>query len=182
MTAEDPERRNTMNEVMQAILGRRSIRKFEDREVPKEVLDDLVQAALHAPSGMGKKTWRFTVISNRELIRRLAAAMAKVLGREGYNMYDPAALIIPSNLKDSRFGMEDNACALENVFLAAYSHGVGSVWINQMRDICDEPSIRALLTDIGLPEDHVIYGMAALGYPAEEGHEFKEIGEVAYIE
>ena len=97
-------------------------------------------------------------------------------------MYDPAALIIPSNLKDSRFGMEDNACALENVFLAAYSHGVGSVWINQMRDICDEPSIRALLTDIGLPEDHVIYGMAALGYPAEEGHEFKEIGEVAYIE
>ena len=116
-----------MNEVMQAILSRRSIRQFTDQEVPKDVLQDLAQAALHAPSGMGKKTWKFTVVSNREKIRELAGIMGKVLGREGYNMYDPTALIIPSNLKESPFGKEDNACALENIFLAAYSYGVGSV-------------------------------------------------------
>ena len=171
-----------MNEVMQAILERRSIRHFTDQAVPKEVLADLAQAALHAPSGMGKKTWRFTVVSNREKIRRLADVMGKVLGRDGYNMYDPTALIIPSNLKDSRFGMEDNACALENIFLAAYSYGVGSVWINQMRDICDDPQIRPLLSEMGIPEDHVVYGMAALGYPAEEGHGYKDIGEIAFVE
>ena len=171
-----------MNEVMQAILSRRSIRQFTDQEVPKEVLADLAQAALHAPSGMGKKTWKFTVISNREKIRALAEAMAKVLGREGYNMYDPTALIIPSNLRDSRFGMEDNACALENIFLAAYSYDLGSVWINQMRDICDDSQIRAILTEMGIPADHVVYGMAALGYPAEEGHGYKEAGEIAFIE
>ena len=171
-----------MNEVMQAILGRRSIRKFEGREVPKEVLDDLVQAALHAPSGMGKKTWKFTVVSNREKIRELAKVMGEVLGREGYNMYDPTALIIPSNLKESPFGKEDNACALENIFLAAYSYGVGSVWINQMRDISDDPAIRPLLTQMGIPEDHVVYGMAALGYPAKPGNGYKEGGEVAFVE
>ena len=163
-----------MNEVMQAILSRRSIRQFTDQEVPKDVLQDLAQAALHAPSGMGKKTWKFTVVSNREKIRELAKVMGEVLGREGYNMYDPTALIIPSNLKESPFGKEDNACALENIFLAAYSYGVGSVWINQMRD--------PLLTQMGIPEDHVVYGMAALGYPANPGNGYKEGGEVAFVE
>lgn len=171
-----------MNEVMQAILSRRSIRQFTDQEVPKEVLEDLAQAALHAPSGMGKKTWKFTVISNREKIRQLAEIMGKTLGRDGYNMYDPTALIIPSNLKDSPFGKEDNACALENLFLAAYSYGVGSVWINQMRDICDDPAIRPILTQLGIPEDHVVYGMAALGYPAEPGRGYKEGGETAFVD
>ena len=108
--------------------------------------------------------------------------MGKTLGRDGYNMYDPTALIIPSNLKDSPFGKEDNACALENLFLAAYSYGVGSVWINQMRDICDDPAIRPILTQLGIPEDHVVYGMAALGYPAEPGRGYKEGGETAFVD
>ena len=47
-----------MNEVMNAILTRRSIRKFTADPIPAEVLEDLVKAALHAPSGMGKQTWQ----------------------------------------------------------------------------------------------------------------------------
>ena len=46
--------------------------------------------------------------------------------------------MIPSNKKDNPHAMEDNACALENIFLAAHSFGVGSVWINQLRDVCEE--------------------------------------------
>ncbi len=171
-----------MNEVMQAILSRRSVRQFTDQEVPREVLQDLAQAALHAPSGMGKKTWKFTVVTNREKIRQLAKIMGEVLGRDGYNMYDPTALIIPSNLKESPFGKEDNACALENIFLAAHSYGVGSVWINQMRDICDDPKIRPILTQMGIPEDHTVYGMAALGYAAEPAREYREGGEVVFVD
>jgi nitroreductase len=79
--------------------------------------------------------------------------------------------------------MEDNACALQNIFLAAHSFGVGSVWINQIRDICDSERIRPILTELHIPADHIIYGMAALGYADPEGdvHEFKRIGEVEYI-
>ena len=50
------------------------------------------------------------------------------------------------------------------LFLAARSYGVGSVWINQMQNINDRPAVRALLDEIGVPADHVIYGVAALGY------------------
>lgn len=51
---------------------------------------------------------------------------------------------------------------------AAHSLGIGSVWINQLRGICDEPEIRAILREWKIPDDHVIYGLAALGYAASE--------------
>ena len=156
-----------MNEVMNAILTRRSIRKFTADPIPAEVLEDLVKAALHAPSGMGKQTWQFTVVTNHEIIHRLCGLIGTELGREGYDMYGPAAVIIPSNEKESPWGKEDNACAMENIFLAAHSLGIGSVWINQAKGICDEPEVRQVLREFGMPDTHVIWGMAALGYPAE---------------
>ena len=154
------------NPVMENLLTRRSVRAFLDKPIPREELDAIVKAALYAPSGMGRQTWQFIVVTDRAKIQALAAAVEQELGRAGYNMYEPEAIIIPSNEKTSPYGMEDNACALENIFLAAWSLGVGSVWINQLRDICDTPSVRSLLTAWGVPEDHTVYGIAALGYPA----------------
>ena len=172
-----------MNETMNTILTRRSIRKFSDKKVSDEILNELVDAAMHAPSGMCRKTWKFTVVSNGEMIERLSSAIANVLGRVGYDMYKPTAIIIPSNKRDSVWGMEDNACALQNIFLAAWSYGVGSVWINQLRDICDVPEIRQILREMEIPEDHIVYGLAALGY-ADSSYplpEYREIGEVKFI-
>lgn len=169
-----------MNAVMENILSRRSIRKFKTDPIPEEVLQDVAQAALHAPSGMGKKTWHFVVLTNQGLIRELADVIASELGREGYDMYKPTALVIPSNLRDSNFGKEDNACALENIFLAAHSYGVGSVWINQLQGICDREAVREVLKKIGVPDDHVVYGMAALGYP-DIVNMYRKGGEVTYV-
>ena len=169
-----------MNAVMEAILSRRSIRKFKEDPIPEEILQDIGKAALHAPSGMGKKTWHFIVLTNQDLIHELADAIGKELGREGYDFYKPVAMVIPSNLRDSHFGKEDNACALQNIFLAAHSYGVGSVWINQLQGICDQPSIRPVLDKIGVPADHVVYGMAALGYPDIIAM-YRKGGEVTFV-
>lgn len=172
-----------MNEVMNAILTRRSIRKFTADPIPDDVMDDIVKAALHAPSGMGKQTWQFTVITNKDVISRLVDAIGTALGREGYDMYHPTAILMPSNVRDGIWTKEDNACALENIFLAAHSHGVGSVWINQMQNINDTPSIRAILDELGVPADHVVTGMAALGYPAPDApvRPIERIGKVVYV-
>ena len=59
-----------MNEVMNAILTRRSIRKFTDAPIPKEILKDILDAALHAPSGKAMQTWQFTMITNKDMISR----------------------------------------------------------------------------------------------------------------
>ena len=156
-----------MNEVIKNILERRSVRKFSDKQISKDDLDLIIKAGLYAPSAMNKQTWQFTVLTKTEDIQELAKAIEKELGREGYDMYKPTVLIIPSNGKDSKFGRDDNACALENIFLAASSLGIGSVWINQLHGICDVPEIRALLDKHGIPNHHVVFGMAALGYSAE---------------
>lgn len=153
-----------MNEVMNAILTRRSIRKFTADPIPAEVLEDLVKAALHAPSGMGKQTWQFTVVTNQEIIHRLCGLIGTELGREGYDMYGPAAVIIPSNEKESPWGKRTTPAPMENIFLAARSYGVGSVWINQMQNINDRPGSPRPVKRDRRSRRHVIYGVAALGY------------------
>ena len=90
-----------MNETMQTILTRRSTRKFKVQEIPQTDLDQILKAALYAPSGMGKQTWQFTVVKNRKKVQRLAEAAGKILGRENYDMYQPEILIIPSLLASS---------------------------------------------------------------------------------
>lgn len=171
-----------MNETLNTILTRRSTRKFSEKPIPEDEMELIVQAALHAPSGMGLQTWQFTVVRSREKIQMLAAAVEKTLDRQGYDMYQPQVLVIPSNEKESRFGREDDACAMENMFLAAHSLGIGSVWINQLQGICDEPAIRRILTSFGVPSDHVVYGMAALGYAADTKKDKERTGKVVYVD
>ena len=169
------------NEVIQNILTRRSVRAFQERPVEREKIDAILQCAVHAPSAMNRQTWHFSAVLNPEKIQKLAAAMGSALGSESYNLYRPAALIIPSN-ETGLIKTWDNACALENIFLAAHSLGVASVWINQGTDTCDDPGVRAVLTELGVPKSHRVYGRAALGYAAAEPKPVEKKYPVTVIE
>ena len=70
-----------MNEVMENILTRRSVRAFLEKEIPMEELEQIVKAGAYAPSAMNRQTWKFTVLTDREKIGKLAALMAEKLGR-----------------------------------------------------------------------------------------------------
>ncbi len=156
-----------MNQVIEALLTRRSIRSFTDQVIPPEELQTIATAAIYAPSGMNRQTWQFVVVDDRQTIDRLAALVGKAYGaEEGYCFYRPAAVIIAANHRESRHGCADCSCALQNMFLAAHSLGIGSVWINQLNSTCDTPEVRAFLRQLGLKDTHIVYGMAALGYAA----------------
>ena len=71
----------------------------------------------------------------------------------------------------------DCACAMQNIFLAAKSLGIGSCWINQLGQTCDDPDVRAFLTKLGIPENHRVYGCAALGYAAAAPMKEKKLAE-----
>ena len=127
-----------MNETLNSIFTRRSIRKFTDQKISDDDLKLIAKAACYAPNGRNTERWQFTVIHNEEKIKKLAKAISKELNLDdSYNFYKPDALIIASNSRDNKYGIEDCACALENIFLAAHSLGIGSVWINQLNGICD---------------------------------------------
>lgn len=166
-----------MNEVLQNIMTRRSVRSFKEEQIKDEELDLIIQAGTHAPSGMNKQSWQFTVVQNKEKIELLAKVVREALGRdEGYNFYAPPTLIMLSNDKENSNGLADCSCALENIFLMANSLGIGSCWINQLKTICDEVKVREALTSFGIPENHIVWGMASIGYPAitPKEHERKE--------
>lgn len=172
-----------MNDVINNILTRRSVRDFSDKLVAKEDIETMIMAGLCAPSGMNRQTWKLTGVLNQEIIAKFAKSIEKILSRENYKFYGATAIIITSNAVDNKFGCDDNACALENIFLTAHSLGIDSVWINQFRDICDNEEFRALLSSVGIPENHVVFGVAALGYSGSEAKGIVEkVGEFAIIE
>lgn len=152
------------NKLLELIKTRRSVRSFSDREISRDDLEKIAEAAIYAPSAMNKQTWQFTVVTDKSKIKALASAVGKALCRDDYCMYNPQAIIICSNEKDSRFGIDDCACAAENMFLAAHALEIGSVWINQVRDTDNIPEVRKLLTKLQIPENHKVYGTVALGY------------------
>lgn len=155
-----------MSEVLQNILTRRSVRSFKEEQIKDEDLDLILKAGIYAPSGMNKQSWQFTVVQNKEKIELLAKVVREALQRdEGYNFYAPPTLIMLSNEKDNVNGLADCACALENIFLMANSLEIGSCWINQLRTICDEKEVREVLRSFEIPENHIVWGMAAIGYP-----------------
>lgn len=172
-----------MNAAMENILTRRSVRAFEEKEIPREELEQIAKAAIYAPSGQNKQTWKITVVTDRAKIQALAKAVGEKLGREGYDMYSPQVLVIPSNDRDNHHSQDDNACAMENIMLAAHSFGIGSVWLNQVRDVCDVQEVRDILRDWEIPDNHVIFGIAALGYPktsADQNPEKK--GQIHFVD
>ena len=163
-----------MNEVLQNILTRRSIREFKDEQIKDAELDLILKAGIYAPSGMNKQSWQFTVVQNKEKIELLAKVVREALGRdEGYNFYGPPTLIMLSNEKDNTNGLADCSCALQNIFLMANSLEIGSCWINQLKSICDENEVREVLRSFGIPENHIVWGIASIGYPDSVAKEHK---------
>lgn len=155
-----------MNPVLQNILTRRSVRAFTDKKITREDLNLILKAGIYAPSGMNKQTWQFTVIQNQNKIQELAKAVRESLERDAnYNFYGPDTIILLSNDRDNTNGLADCSCALQNIFLMANELGIGSCWINQLKTICDEKEIRSLLDSYEIPKNHIVWGIAALGYP-----------------
>lgn len=157
-----------MRELMDIIQSRRSTRAFVPGKLPpREQIEQLILAAQWAPSGMGKQLWHFSVIYSAEKSLELAKAVAKAGNRGAeYNFYNAPVNILVSYKRGEIHAFLDGSAAMENILLTAESLGLGSCWINQVRDTCDDPEVRALLTSYGVPEDHIMICSAAIGYTA----------------
>lgn len=157
-----------MNPVMQAILSRRSIRKFRDEPIPDAVLEMILKAGYHAPSGHNMQSWRFTVLRSEGMIKNLKDAAEEAAKENGVYFYgweNPKAVILISNDDRNPYGCQDASAAAENIFLAAWSYGIGSVWLNPLMKLRNVSPVKEILDGYGIPENHMVWCTAALGYP-----------------
>jgi nitroreductase len=176
------------NEVLDCIRARRSTRQFQERQIEAEHLEAILDAAIWAPSGGNSQSWLFTAIQDKYILSKI-----NELVKEGFQHWIPdddypgkhrakssaqmkdyhffhhaPTLIIASNRPNYENAMADCALALENIFLAAHSLGLGSCYINQLHWLRNDPEIRNYLFELGIPKEHTICSSAAIGYIARE--------------
>lgn len=167
------------------IKSRRSTRKFKEEMVPEELIHQVVEAGRYAPSGGNSQSTHFIVIQKKQVLDNLAelarGEFAKMEIREDtYKSlvnsinaskkgnyvfhYNCPVLIVTANKKEYGNNIADCACALENMMLMANALDLGSVWINQLRWLNENPVILDAMKDLGMAEDERVYGALALGY------------------
>ncbi|WP_228351599.1 nitroreductase family protein [Variimorphobacter saccharofermentans] len=168
------------------IKSRRSTRRFKEKIVPEEILHQVIEAGRYAPSGGNSQSTHFIVIQKKQVLDKLAdlarEEFAKMeiqentykslvnsinASKKGNYVfhYNCPVLIITANKKDYGNNIADCACALENMMLMANALDLGSVWINQLRWLNENPVILNVMKELGLEEDERVYGALALGYP-----------------
>ena len=156
-----------MNEAYRNLMERRSIRKYDDRPVPDEVLDAILAAGIHAPSGMNTQGVRLVAVRDPETVAYLSRLNAAVMGATHDPFYGAGCVVIVLADPEIYNGwVEDGALALGNMLNAAHALGLGSCWIHRAKQVFDSPEGKALLEKWGLPTHLRGVGNCILGYPA----------------
>lgn len=153
-----------MNPTIQTILTRRSICKYKPDMLPREIIDQIIEAGLYAPSGMNTQNTVIIAITDQDTRDRLSRANAAVMGSDRDPFYGAPVVLVVLAEKGRRTHIHDGALVMGNLMLAAHALGVGSCWIHRAGETFDQPEWKAWLTSLGLTGDYEGIGNCILGY------------------
>jgi len=145
-------------DVIEAIMQRRSIRKYEPKPVPEKDLQAILEAGRQAPSAANRQPWHFVVVKDEEQRRKLAEACS------GQTWMAGAAVIIAGIGKpavNEKWHPVDVGIAMENMILAATALGYGTCWIGAF----DQERVKTVLK---VPEDLLVIALTPVGVPADK--------------
>ena len=174
-------------EAFEAILTRRSTRKLAPQMPDRTLIEQVLDAGRHAPSGGNSQTTHLIVITSTRVLDELAVLVREAfaqmeVGPDTYVSlrrsiesskrgayvfhYGAPVLIVTANKQGYGNALADSACALENMMIAANALDLGSCWINQLHWLDENPQVWAYMRTLGLAEDETITGGLILGYAA----------------
>ena len=174
-------------EAFEAILTRRSTRKLAPQMPDRTLIEQVLDAGRHAPSGGNSQTTHLIVITSTRVLDELAVLVREAFAqmeagpdtyvslrrsieaskRGAYVFhYGAPVLIVTANKQGYGNALADSACVLENMMIAANALDLGSCWINQLHWLDENPQIRAYMRTLGLAEDETITGGLIVGYAA----------------
>ncbi len=167
-----------MNQTIETIKNRRSVRKYLPEQIKDQELETLLETAIHAPTGHNDQPWHFTVIQNADLIKEIndgakevmsnmeAEWMSRLGSMEDFNIFHGApTVVIVSGRKDATTPLVDCSAAVENMLLAAESMDMGSCWIGFAKFYFINPEN---LEKFDIPSENEVHFGVSLGYKAME--------------
>ena len=155
-----------MNEIIRAMEERRSVRKFKPDMVPKEMIEQIIEAGLYAASGMGKQAAIVFAVTKKELRDKIAEDNRKIGGwGEGFDPFygAPVILMVLGN-KEVPTHVYDGSLMMGNLMLAAHSLGLGSIWIHRAKEELEMDEYKELLKSLGVEGEWEGIGHCAIGY------------------
>lgn len=150
-------------DALEAILSRRSIRKYTDEPVAPAMIETLLRAAMAAPSAGNQEPWRFIVLTEREQLD--AAATTTPYG--AFLKDAPLAIVVCAdlgNLKHDAMWQQDCGAAVENTLVAVNALGLGGVWLGFWPKM---ERVTPLKEALDMPEGIEPFAVLAIGHPAE---------------
>jgi nitroreductase len=148
-------------EAVEAILNRRSIRRFQEKAISEDTITELLKAAMSAPSANNKQPWHYIVISERKKLDLIPefhpySSMLKQA---------PVAIAVCGDtVEQPDYWVQDCSAATQNILLTAHAKGLGAVWLAIYPRV---PRIKELQQMLSLPEYIIPLSLVALGYPDE---------------
>lgn len=158
-----------MKETLIDLKTRRSCRKYKAEQIAEEQLNEVLEAATYAPTGHGQQSPVMVVVQDSELLAKLSALNAQVMGTNRDPFYGaPTAVVVFEDTNNST-GHEDACMVMANLLNAAHAVGLGSCWINRGRQMFELPGGPEIKTSWGLGDHMAGLAVCILGYEAEGG-------------
>lgn len=174
-----------MNAAIENMKTRRSVRKFKSDPVPRELLEQVIEAGTYAASGHDRQPWAIIAVTNKDVIARLSKVNAAFFDMPMKDpFYGAPAVIIVLTKPTTPTYICDGALALGNMMLAAHSLGLASCWIHRARQEFELTEWKSWLKSIGVEGEYEGIGHLALGYadcPLPTARPRKD-GRVFYVE
>jgi len=153
-----------MNPTIETIHHRKSVRKFTDQKVSKEILEELVKAGMAAPSAVNIQPWAFIAIDDETILKQLHDALPYA------KMINKAAIVVCGDTtkkthSNRQYWVQDCSAATENILLAAEALGLGAVWTAAYPV---EDRIESVTKIVNLPDYIVPLCVIPIGYPATD--------------
>ena len=145
--------------LLDLILSRRSIRRYENKEISEEVLQQILETGRQAPSAANRQPIHFVIVKDQDILKNLCDTMIN-----RFVKYAPVAIVGCADVKSlltGKWAVVDTTIAMQNMVIAAWTLGIGSCWIGA----CNEEKVKELLN---IPDKWKVVALVTLGYPAEQ--------------
>ena len=159
-----------MNECIKVLTTRRSVKSYQDKPVPRELLEMVLAAGVNAPTGRNMQSPVMVVVTNRETIREIERLNAQFRGSSDDVFYGAPVVVIVFADSSVPTYLEDGSLVMGNLLNAAASLNLGACWIHRAREVFDTPRGRELMQKWGLDDKYVGIGNCILGYAKNEPH------------